>query len=118
MADADDLERRLRHFNPDDHEAECAREALAELSEVLSLRGMARRNAASKFLSDFETTLRSALSSADELARLRAENEALREAVKIALTCTPSARNGEVIYDCGNPWEILSTALQEGSRHE
>lgn len=54
---------------------------------------------------------------ADELARLRAENEALREAVKIALTCTPSARNGEVIYDCGNPWEILSTAL-EGSRHE
>ncbi len=131
----DDLERRLRDFNPDDYmtEAECAGQALAELQEVLSLRGMARRNAASKFLSDFEATLRSALSSADEIARLRAEIARLRQEVVAfgGLWAVQYAKDHGLAEGELHPahYDILAkaggrmdnyrpAALQEGSRDE
>lgn len=39
--------------------------------------------------------------------------EKLAEAIKDALACTQIVRDGKIIYDCGNPWEILSDALHE-----
>lgn len=37
------------------------------------------------------------------------EVERLREAIEMALTCTPQ---GDVVYDCGDPWAILRDALE------
>ena len=49
-------------------------------------------------------------------AKIRAETaerklKAAREAISMALRCTPSVRDGEIIYDCGDPWQILRAAL-------
>ena len=43
----------------------------------------------------------------------------LVEAVNQALRCTPQIINGEIAYDCGDPWSILRTALSaiEGASH-
>lgn len=35
----------------------------------------------------------------------------LRDAVENALKCTPHIIDGDIVYDCGNPWEMLDTAL-------
>lgn len=48
---------------------------------------------------------------ATALEALRAENERLREAISMALKCTPHVRDGVIIYDCGDPWEILRKAF-------
>jgi len=44
------------------------------------------------------------------------EGEVLREAITRALQCTPSISpagydEAKIIYDCGDPWEILREAL-------
>jgi hypothetical protein len=36
-----------------------------------------------------------------------------REQVGFALMCTPSVRDGEIIYDCGDPWQILRGILDD-----
>jgi hypothetical protein len=54
---------------------------------------------------------------AAELEEEQAEVKRLREAVDCALKCTPSiaysmsAPKGQIVYDCGDPWEILRRAL-------
>jgi hypothetical protein len=40
--------------------------------------------------------------------------ERYREAINLALHCTPSIQHGVIVYDCGDPWEILRTALDDG----
>lgn len=58
----------------------------------------------------------------DELEAVWAENARMREAIELALCCTPSIRStpsqfhghGDIrtiVYDCGDPWEILRAAL-------
>lgn len=51
------------------------------------------------------------------------EVERLREAITRALQCTPHvqyAHNAEatIVYDCGDPWENLRTALTGASTHD
>ena len=48
---------------------------------------------------------------ADLIETQARENERLREAISAALRCAPQARHGAIIYDCGDPWEILTAAL-------
>lgn len=48
-----------------------------------------------------------------ELAKFKALADALASDIRNALSCTPIVRDGKIIYDCGNPWEILSAALRE-----
>lgn len=54
---------------------------------------------------------------AAELAKWKALAETLAGAVEDALRCTPQARHGAIIYDCGDPWEILTAALA-GDSHD
>lgn len=42
--------------------------------------------------------------------------ERLREAISNALACTPWVRAGQIVYDCGDPWEILRSALGHKDR--
>ena len=49
-------------------------------------------------------------------AASKAREAALVEAINNALCCTPTLRwrghdDAEIVYDCGNPWEILRAAL-------
>lgn len=48
-----------------------------------------------------------------ELAKFKALADALASDIRNALSCTPIVRDGKIIYDCGNPWEILSAALRQ-----
>jgi hypothetical protein len=51
----------------------------------------------------------------DAITALRARVAELEEAVRNALSCTPHICVGqdgyEIRYDCGDPWEILRSAL-------
>ncbi len=51
------------------------------------------------------------LSQAAEIAALRAEVERKDRLIGCALSCTPMVRDDEVIYDCGDPGEMLRDAL-------
>lgn len=68
--------------------------------------------------------LNSALNTASTTTR--GEDARLREAIEMALACTPSIRvskgdQGQPVpviqYDCGDPWEILRAALQGDAAH-
>jgi len=54
---------------------------------------------------------------ADLIETQAREIERLRVAISAALRCTPQARHGAIIYDCGAPWEILTAALA-GDSHD
>ena len=74
---------------------------------VERLRNEAAMVAEDVFQSDPET-----LDDAADLIETQArEIERLREAISAALRCAPQARHGAIIYDCGDPWEILTAAL-------
>jgi hypothetical protein len=47
----------------------------------------------------------------DRIKALEAEVARLRHHMRCALMCTPSVRGGEIIYDCGDPWEVLRSGL-------
>ena len=36
----------------------------------------------------------------------------LEGAIQMALSCSPTIREGQIIYDCGDPWGILRAALE------
>lgn len=57
------------------------------------------------------------LEAADLIETQAREIERLRVAISAALRCTPQARHGAIIYDCGDPWEILTAALA-GDSHD
>lgn len=44
------------------------------------------------------------------------EVERLREALDNILHCTPHVRDGAIIYDCGDPFEIARAARQRPGR--
>lgn len=55
---------------------------------------------------------RTAHEAAGLIEALQAENARMREAINDALKCTPYCyRGGEVSYDGGNPFHILSAAI-------
>lgn len=46
-----------------------------------------------------------------EAAALQLSVVQLRAAIEQALACTPSVRDGQIIYDCGDPWDLLRSVL-------
>lgn len=66
---------------------------------------------------DHEELERQRLAAADLIETQAREIERLRGAISAALRCTPQAKHGTIIYDCGDPWEILTAALT-GDSHD
>jgi hypothetical protein len=56
-------------------------------------------------------TIRSEMHLREQCEALELRVNELRMAIEQALCCTPSVRDGAIIYDCGNPWEILRAVL-------
>jgi hypothetical protein len=65
----------------------------------------------------YPTSVKVARKAADLIETQAREIERLRVAISAALRCTPQARHGAIIYDCGDPWEILTAALT-GDSHD
>lgn len=56
-------------------------------------------------------TIRSEMHLRDQVEGLQLRILELGTAISLALHCTPSVRDDQIIYDCGNPWDILRSAL-------
>jgi len=48
----------------------------------------------------------------DAITAAQQEIARLREALGQALCCTPHIRAGEIVYDCGDPYDIARKALE------